>query len=123
MIISDKAKERFCTDCKIPIRLFQDPYFADRLKHSNKIQGTSGYCKKIYEENGEYSIDFKCLNSYMMPFVLRYFEREEVTESDKIFYHEGLLAKCIDVPKIELDLDSIYPEQNSVLMMENEIEK
>lgn len=88
-----------------------------------KIHGTAGYCKKIYEENGEYNIDFKCLDSYMMPFVLRYFEREEVAESDKIFYHEGLLAKCIDIPKIEVDLNSVYPEQNNDSITEDEVER
>lgn len=36
----------------------------------------------------------------MMPFVLRYFLGEEATESDKVFYHEGLLAKFIDIPKL-----------------------
>ena len=50
-------------------------------------------------------------------------KREEVTESDKMFCHEYLLAKCVDIPKIELDLDNICPEQNSVLMAEDEIEK
>jgi len=37
----------------------------------------------------------------MMPFVLRHFSGEEVTESDKIFYHEGLLSKFIDTPQID----------------------
>lgn len=47
----------------------------------------------------------KCLDNYMMPFVLRYFLGEEITESDKVFYHEGLLAKFIDEPKIEVNLN------------------
>ena len=55
--------------------------------------------------NGKYSIEFKCLDNYIMPFVLRYFLGEEVTESDKVFYHEGLLAKFIDIPKIEVNLN------------------
>lgn len=41
----------------------------------------------------------------MMPFVLRYFLGEEITESDKVFYHEGLLVKFIDEPKIEVNFD------------------
>lgn len=32
MEISNRAKERFCKDCNIPIRLFQEPYFLDRIK-------------------------------------------------------------------------------------------
>ena len=35
----------------------------------------------------------------------RYFLGEEITESDKVFYHEGLLAKFIDEPKIEVNLN------------------
>lgn len=31
MNVSAKAKERFCKDCNIPIKLFQEPYFTDRL--------------------------------------------------------------------------------------------
>lgn len=37
----------------------------------------------------------------MIPFVFRLFLGEEITENDKVFYHEGLLAKFIDVPNIE----------------------
>lgn len=80
-------------------------HFRVELFSLHKINGTDGYCKKIYKENGEYNIEFKCLDNYMMPFVLRYFLGEEITESDKVFYHEGLLAKFIDEPKIEVNLD------------------
>ena len=31
MIITNKLKERFCRDCKIPIKLFAEPYFNERL--------------------------------------------------------------------------------------------
>ena len=65
----------------------------------------TGTVKKIYKENGEYNIEFKCLDNYMMPFVLRHFLGEEVTESDKVFYYEGLLAKFVDIPKIEVNLN------------------
>ena len=41
----------------------------------------------------------------MMLFVLRYFLGEEITESDKVFYHEGLLAKFIEEQKIEVNLN------------------
>lgn len=32
MEISNKLKDRFCKDCKIPIKIFQEPYFTDRLE-------------------------------------------------------------------------------------------
>ena len=38
----------------------------------------------------------------MMPFVLRKLNGEHITENDKVFYHEGLLAKFIEVPEIEV---------------------
>lgn len=71
----------------------------------HKIHGTDGYYKEILNENGEKDIEFKCLDNYMMPFVIRHFLGEEVTDSDKAFYHEGLLAQFIEVPKIEVNLN------------------
>ncbi|WP_288682306.1 hypothetical protein [uncultured Eubacterium sp.] len=41
----------------------------------------------------------------MMPFVLRYFLGEEITENNKVFYHEGLLAKFIEIPEIEVNFN------------------
>lgn len=66
------------------------------------IKNTDGYYKEIFKENGEKEIKFKCLNNYMLPFVIRKFLGEEVMESDKVFYHEGLLSKFIEVPQIEV---------------------
>lgn len=71
----------------------------------HKIVGIDGYYKEIMDENGDTEIEFKCLNNFALPFVLRKFLGEEVTESDKVFYHEGLLAKFIEVPRIEVDID------------------
>ena len=41
----------------------------------------------------------------MLPFVIRSFLGEEITDSDKVFYHEGLLAQFIEVPKIEVNFN------------------
>lgn len=70
----------------------------------HKINNTNGYYKEIFEDD-EIKIEFKCLDNYMFPFVARSFLGEEVTESDKVFYHEGLLAKFMEVPKIEVNLN------------------
>lgn len=67
------------------------------------INGTEGFYKEIIKENGEKDIEFKCLDNYMLPFVIRKFLGEEVTESDKVFYHEGLLAKFIEIPDIVMN--------------------
>lgn len=71
----------------------------------HKIDNTDGYYKEIFKENREKDIEFKCLDNYMLPFVIRNFLGEEITDSDKVFYHEGLLAKFIEVPKIEVDFN------------------
>lgn len=71
----------------------------------HKIAGTDGYYKEILKENGEKEFEFKCLDNYMLPLVIRRFLGEEVTDSDKVFYHEGLLAQFIEAPNIEVNLD------------------
>ena len=63
----------------------------------SKIDGTNGYCKTFKDG----SVEFKCLDNYMLPFVMRKVLGQEVTENDKVFYHEGLLAKFIEVPEIK----------------------
>lgn len=73
----------------------------------HKINNTDGYYKEIFKENGEKDIEFKCLDNYMLPFVIRSFLGEEITDSDKVFYHEGLLAQFIEVPKIEVNFNGI----------------
>ena len=65
----------------------------------HKIHGTDGYYKEF---NGG-RIEFKCLDNYMLPFVIRHFLREEVTENDRVFYHEGLLAQFVEIPNIEVN--------------------
>ena len=77
--------------------------FKVELFKLHKIYGTDGYCKEIVNKNGEKDIKFKCLDNYMLPFVIRHFLGEEVTDNDKVFYHEGLLAQFIEVPKIEVN--------------------
>lgn len=81
------------------------PKFKVELFTLYKIHGTDGYYKEILNENGETDIEFKCLDNYMMPFVIKHFLGEEVTDSEKAFYHEGLLAQFIEVPKIEVNLN------------------
>lgn len=66
----------------------------------HKITGTDGYYKEILCADGSTKIEFKCLDNFIFPFVLRKFLGEEVTESDKVFFHEGLLAKFIEIPEI-----------------------
>lgn len=71
----------------------------------HKIFGTDGYCKEIIRHDKNNKIEFKCLDNYMLPFVMRKFLGEEITDNDKVFYHEGLLSKFIEIPKIEVNMD------------------
>ena len=72
-----------------------------------KIEGTDGYCKKVYRDDGEYDIKLKCLDDQMIPFVISYLLGEEITESDKVFYHKGMLAKFIEVPEVRINLKEL----------------
>lgn len=60
-----------------------------------KIEGTNGYYKEIFYEDRESEIEFKCLDSYNLPFVIRQFMGEEVTDNDKVFYFEGRFAQFL----------------------------
>jgi hypothetical protein len=76
--------------------------FRIELFYLHKITGTDGYYKEIVKNIIEREYEFKCLNNYTLPFVLRKFNGEEITENDKVFYHEGLLSKFIEIPEIEI---------------------
>lgn len=74
--------------------------FRIELFYLRKFTGTNGYYKEIVKNIIEREYEFKCLNNYTLPFVLRKFNEEEITENDKVFYHEGLLSKFIEIPEI-----------------------
>lgn len=76
--------------------------FRIELFYLRKITGTYGYYKEVVRNIIEREYEFKCLNNYTLPFVLRKFNREEITENDKAFHHEGLLSKFIEIPEIEI---------------------
>lgn len=76
--------------------------FKVELFYLRKISGTDGYYKEIIKDLDEREYKIKCLDGYTIPFVLRRFQNQEITENDKVFYHKGLLSKFIEVPKIEV---------------------
>lgn len=67
-----------------------------------KLYGTDGYIKKIENSDMSFKIELKCLENYILPFIMRTLRGENITEHDKIFFYEGLLSKFIELPKIEL---------------------
>lgn len=82
---------------------FDIPFRVD-LFTLHRIYGTDGYCKEIYNENGQTTFDLKGLDSFTVPFVLRYLAKEDITENDKVFIYEGKLSKFIEVPEVKLDI-------------------
>lgn len=64
------------------------------------IKGTDGYLKEVIKNIDEREYKIKCLNNYMLPFVLRKLQNQEITENDKVFIHEALLSKFIEIPNI-----------------------
>lgn len=64
------------------------------------IPGCKGFVKKfIYNREG---IEFKCLDSLTMPFVLRAYNGEKVTDLDRVFYYEGKKAMLMEDYEIEV---------------------
>lgn len=66
-----------------------------------RIKGTSGYMRKYEFETAHKGFDFKCVESDEMPFVIRAYKKEPITESDMVFVYNGRLAKLLEAPKVE----------------------
>lgn len=63
--------------------------------------GVDGYIKNVFSmSDANRSIKVKCVDWDMMAFVARYLLKEPVTDFDKMFYYNGLLAKFEQVPDI-----------------------
>lgn len=68
-----------------------------------KIDGISnGYLKNGMEADGKPVYSLKGVNANMVPFVVRELLKQDIKETDKVFYHEGMLAKYIEVPEITI---------------------
>lgn len=63
-----------------------------------KIEGMDGYFKVF--QDGNYKL--KCANSLMVPFIIRKITNTELTESDRVFIHEGFQCKFVDTPSINI---------------------
>ena len=60
MEISGKLKERFCKDCNIPLKLFKEPYFTDRLQLYDNYYNTLDKWNTFTRELEKY----KCEQDY-----------------------------------------------------------
>ena len=64
MKISASTKERFCKDCNIPLRLFQEPYFTDRLQLYDPYYGTLAKWEVFTGELSGYSSEQDYFQEY-----------------------------------------------------------
>lgn len=81
----------------------QVPYMNTEAFSLHKIYGygVDGYIKNVCSmDNAGRSIKVKYVDKDMMAFVARYLLKEPVTDSDRTFYYNGLLAKFEQVPDI-----------------------
>lgn len=87
--------------------------FSVELFTLRKVNGTDGYYKEIYEYSSGIGFEnkrryeLKSLDCYVIPFVMKKFLGEEISENDKVFLHNGLLSKFLEVPKIEVNLKEV----------------
>lgn len=63
-----------------------------------EIPNTGGYIKLT--SNNE--LEFKCFDSYMLPFVFRTMLQQEIREEDTVFYHQGLKSRFLETPDITI---------------------
>lgn len=64
MEISAKAKERFCKDCNIPIRIFREPYFTDRMKLYDRFYKTHEKWNLFINEMKKYGCEGDYFEEY-----------------------------------------------------------
>lgn len=85
----------------------QVPYMKTEVFSLHKIYGygVDGYIKNNFSmSNAGCSIKVKCVDKDMMAFVARYLLKEPVTDSDRMFYYNGLPARFEQVPEIVTDM-------------------
>ena len=75
MKMTDKLKERFVRDCKIPIRLYTEPYFTERLELLDKFYDTKSkwqaFCVEVekFPNEEEYFAMYNSTKEAAMDFI------------------------------------------------------
>lgn len=64
MEITKKLKERFCKDCNIPIKIFDEPYFTDRLWLFDRFYNTLEKWELFVEELQKYNSEQEYFEEY-----------------------------------------------------------
>lgn len=63
-MVSSKLKEKFCKDCKIPINVFEEPYFEERLQLYDRMYHTKDKWNIFLREVNKYSNEQDYLEDY-----------------------------------------------------------
>ena len=75
MVMTDRLKERFVRDCKIPIKMYKEPYFTERLELLDKYYGTLAkwqeFCAEVdkYHNEEEYFAVYNTTKEAAMNFI------------------------------------------------------
>ena len=54
--------------------------------------------------------------------MIRQFNKELITDSDKIFIHDGILAQFVEIPEIIIPPLTILKKEDSSLKLENDFD-
>ena len=69
----------------------------------HNIVGIDGFIKENIDiKSGDKPYEIKCVDSINMPFLLRKLNGEKIKETDAVFMYNGVRAKLIDIPEIEI---------------------
>lgn len=84
------------------IEIFEESPVLFKMTTFKLMKVGEGYLKMSVD--GTKVLDFKCIDSLLMPFIVRKLKNQEPTESDKVFYcQNGLLAKLIETPDVTIE--------------------
>ena len=64
MVISNKLKQRFCKDCNIPISVYDEPYFSDRLELYDKFYRSKEKWNVFLKELEKYNCEQDYFEEY-----------------------------------------------------------
>lgn len=112
MEISNKLKERFCKDCNLPIKLFEDPFFEDRLTlldpFYNSVSKYSvfkdSYKSSGYKNEQEYFEEYNYVKDQAIKFIKGTDAFNEFNECD---------VRSFEIkPKMPLPSSDIYKPSN-----------
>lgn len=92
-LISKKLKERFCKDHNIPIRIFEEPYFSERLQLFAKLKPSiiadyKGFNEELtkYANPQDYFEEYKKIQDEAISFIKSTPEFQSFNEADMNFF-------------------------------------